>query len=68
MILHKILEFMQIFLPKETASTTQANMFDLCLAYNGSQDEKVENTTKLDMMLFGMISENWMIDVYCHLA
>ena len=38
---------MQIFLPKETASTTQANMFDLCLAYNGSQDEKVKNTTNL---------------------
>jgi len=27
-------------------------MFDLCLAYNGSQDEKVKNTTKLDVMLF----------------
>ena len=68
MIWHKIQELMQIFLPKETASTTQANMFDLCLAYNGSQDEKVRNTAKLDVMIFGMISENWMIDVYCHLA
>merc|ERR1719322_1574201 len=40
--------------PKETASTKQANMFNLCLAYNGSQDENVKDTTKLDVMLFEM--------------